>query len=199
VAGIDLDVLLLGVLAAALRGHRGRRPLENLEQRLLHPLAGDVARDRRVLALAGDLVDLVDVDDPPLAVTDVEVGRLQQAHEDILHVLTHVPRLGERGRVDDGEGDLEDTGQRLRQQRLADAGGAYKQDVGLLQLHVLHHAAVIHPAVVVVDGDGERLLRLLLADHVLVQDILDLARRRKGGVVGGGLLLLLLGEDLVTE
>ena len=29
----------------------------------MHPLAGDIAGDGRVLRLAGDLVDLVDVDD----------------------------------------------------------------------------------------------------------------------------------------
>ena len=63
VGGVDLDELLVGVLAPPLGRHRGGGALQDLQQRLLHALAGDVAGDRRVLALAGDLVDLVDVDD----------------------------------------------------------------------------------------------------------------------------------------
>jgi hypothetical protein len=62
------------MLAAALRGHAGRRPLDDLEERLLDAFTRDVAGDRRVVALAGDLVDLVDVDDAPLALLDVVVG-----------------------------------------------------------------------------------------------------------------------------
>src|SRR5437764_933473 len=55
---VDLDELLVGVLAAPLGRHRRRRPLQDLQQRLLHPFARHIPGDRRVLALAGDLVDL---------------------------------------------------------------------------------------------------------------------------------------------
>ena len=51
----------------------------------------------------------------------------------------------------------------------------------------------------VVDGDGEGLLGLLLPDHVLVEDVLDLLR---GGDLGdrfGDLALFVLGQDLVAE
>src|SRR5207237_1511656 len=67
VGGVDLDELLVGMLAATLGRHRSGRALEDLQQGLLHALAGDVTGDRRVLALAGDLVDLVDVDDAGLS------------------------------------------------------------------------------------------------------------------------------------
>jgi hypothetical protein len=70
--------------------------LEDLQQRLLHALAGDVAGDRRVVALARDLVDLVDVDDAPLGPLDVVVGGLQQLEDDVLDVLADVAGLGER-------------------------------------------------------------------------------------------------------
>ena len=103
VRGVDLDELLVGVLAAPLRRHRRGGALQDLEQRLLHALAGDVAGDRRVLALAGDLVDLVDVDDPGLGLLDVVVGGLDQLEEDVLDVLADVARLGEGGGIGDGE------------------------------------------------------------------------------------------------
>src|SRR5579884_174921 len=76
VGRVDLQELLLRVLAPPLGGHAGRRALDDLEQRLLDPLARHVARDRGVVALARDLVDLVDIDDPALALLDVVVGVL---------------------------------------------------------------------------------------------------------------------------
>ena len=136
VAGVDLDVFLVGVLAPALGRHVGDGALDDLQQRLLHPLAGDVAGDGRVVGLAGDLVDLVDVDDAGLGPGDV-AGGLDQPQQDVLDVLADVAGLGQRGGVGDREGHVEQLGQRLRQQRLAAAGRADQQDVALLQLDVV--------------------------------------------------------------
>ena len=175
---VDLQELLLRVLAAALGRHARGRALDDLEQRLLHAFARDVARDRRVVALARDLVDLVDVDDAALRALDVVVGVLQQRDDDVLDVLADVAGLGEVGRVGDRERHVEDARERLREQRLAGAGRPEQQDVRLLQLDVLVGLAgllVIDALVVVVHGDREDLLRALLADHVLVEDLLDLA------------------------
>ena len=66
VGGVDLEELLVGVLASALRGHVGDAALDDLQERLLHALAGDVAGDAGVIGLARNLVDLVDVDDAAL-------------------------------------------------------------------------------------------------------------------------------------
>ena len=132
VGGVDLQELLLRVLAAALGRHVADRALDDLEQRLLHALAGDVARDRRVVALARDLVDLVDVDDAALRLLDVVVGVLQQVDDDVLDVLADVARLGQVGGVRDRERDVQDARQRLREQRLAAARRAEQQDVRLL-------------------------------------------------------------------
>jgi hypothetical protein len=176
------------------------RALDDLEQRLLHALARHVARDRRVLALARDLVDLVDVDDPALRALDVVVRGLEQVQDDVLDVLADVARLGERGGVGDRERHVEDARERLREQRLAGAGRAEQQDVRLLQLDVADEGLALDPAVVVVHGDREDLLRALLADHVLVERFLDLARlgharRRRRRLV----LPVLLGDDVVAE
>ena len=108
VGRVDLQELLLRVLAAALGRHVGDGALDDLQQRLLHALAGDVAGDGGVLALAGDLVDLVDVDDAALGALDVVVGGLQQVDDDVLDVLADVAGLGERRGVGDGERHVED-------------------------------------------------------------------------------------------
>ena len=192
------------VLAAALRGHRRLGALEDLQQRLLHTLAGHVAGDRRVLALAGDLVDLVDVDDAGLGALDVVVGGLDQLEQNVLDVLTDVAGLGQRGGVGDRERDVEHLGQRLREVGLAAAGGAEHQDVGLGQLdglgaRVAHLLAGLDALVVVVDGDGQRPLGGVLADDVALEEIADLdglGQLVEFDVVGVGEFLF---DDLVAE
>ena len=72
-AGVDLDAVLVRVLTPPLGRHVGHGALQQFQQRLLHPLARHIAGDRGVLALAGDLVDLIDVDDPPLGLLHIHV------------------------------------------------------------------------------------------------------------------------------
>src|SRR5205085_1800071 len=85
--------LLLRMLASTLRRHRRDRALEDLQQRLLYTFARHVARDAWILRLPRDLVDLVDVDDASLALGDVEVACLEEADENVLHVLADLALL----------------------------------------------------------------------------------------------------------
>ncbi len=190
----------MGVLAASLRRDRGDRPLQDLEEGLLHPLPGDVPGDGGVLRLAADLVDLVDVDDPLLGPFHVVVGGLQQLEEDVLDVLTHIAGLGEGGGVGDGERHVQLAGQGLGEEGLAAAGGPDEDDVRLLQLDVVATALrAPNPLVVVVDGHRQLLLGQLLADHVVVEIGLDLGRLGQlgeGDLLRGGELLL---DDLVAQ
>ncbi len=177
VAGVHLDVLLLGVLAAPLGRHVGHGPFEHLQEGLLDALARDVAGDRDVVGGLADLVDLVDVDDAPLSGFEIEVGGVQQLQQDILDVLADVSRLGQSGCVADGEGDVEHAGHGAGQQGLAAAGGADQQDVRLIELDVgIRLLAVDQPLVMVVDCDRQDLLGAFLTDHVGIELLLDLAR-----------------------
>src|SRR5215213_2127043 len=74
---VNWEKLLVRMLAASLRWNVGDSPFKNLQKRLLHALAGHIARDRRVLILAANLVDLVDVNDALLRAFDVAVRCLQ--------------------------------------------------------------------------------------------------------------------------
>ena len=84
---VDREELLVRVLAPALGRHRRDGAFEDLQQRLLPP-SPETSRDRRVAP--GDLVDLVDVDDPGLGLLDVEVGCLDQLEQDVLDVFADV-------------------------------------------------------------------------------------------------------------
>ncbi len=97
-------------------------------------------------------------------------------------------------------GHVEDAGERLGQQRLADAGGPDEQDVGLVQLDVAVAARLrVDALVVVVHGNGQGALGAFLADDVLIEDVLDLLRQRYLGNAVGNLALLILRQDLVAE
>ncbi len=203
VGGVDLDELLVRMLAAALRRNRRDRALEDLEQGLLHALARHVARDRRVLGLAGDLVDLVDVDDAGLGALDVVVGGLDELQEDVLDIFTDVAGLGERRRIRHRERHVEALGEGLGEVGLAAAGRADEQDVGLGDLDIVddvgraERVAGADALVVVVDGHREGDLRRLLADDVLLEEREDLLRLREVEFARG--LFARFGETFLDD
>jgi len=127
---------------------------------------------------ARDLVDLVDVDDPALRAIQVEIGGLDEPQEDVLDVLADVAGLGEARRVRDGERHVEDPRERLREERLPAAGRADEQHVRLAELDVVDAMSGADALVVVVHRDGEDAFRLVLADDVLVEDLVDPPRAR---------------------
>src|SRR6185295_19069792 len=73
-------------------------------------------------------------------------------------------------------------------------------DVGFLNLDIgrasFDH---VHALVVLVDGNGETLLGFLLADHVVVEEFLDLDWLWQRRTPSGGFLLLIIGDDLVAD
>ena len=176
-------------------------PSRILSRACCTPSPRDVAGDGGVLVLAADLVDLVDVDDALLGAGHVAVGGLQKLENDVLDILAHVAGLSERGGVDDGEGHVEHLGQGVGQQSLAGAGGADQQDVGLGELNLAGARAIhLDALVVVVNRDGELLLGLVLADHVIVEEALDLSGLGEmAGGGGGSVAAAIVVEDGVAD
>ncbi|CKT23304.1 Uncharacterised protein [Mycobacterium tuberculosis] len=204
VGGVDLDELLMRVLTAPLRRNRRLSALQDFQQGLLNALTGDVASNRRVLTLAGDLVDLVDVDDAGLGAFDVVVGGLNKFEQDVLDVLADVTGLGQRGGVGDGKRHVKHRGQRLGQVGLATTGGSEHQDVRLGQLNGLTSGVTallpgLDPLVVVVHRHGQRAFGGILPDDVALEELPDLGRLGQlveFHIVGVGEFLF---DDLVTQ
>ena len=182
------------MLAAAGGRNACHRALKNLKQRLLNALARNVAGDGEVLGLAGDLVDLVHVDDAHLRAFNVTIGSIDELEQDVLHVLAHVAGLGKRGGVGDGKRHLENTRERLGEQGLTGTGGTEQQNVGLGELYLVHAvvelrahavvkgrhrgAALDHAAIVVVHGHRHGALGVLLTHNISRKLVIDLVRRR---------------------
>src|SRR3546814_1912824 len=78
------DLFLLRIFAAALRCDIRNRSFDDFQQRLLNAFAGNIASDRGAVALARDLIDLVDIDDALLRFFDVAVCGLQKFGDDAL-------------------------------------------------------------------------------------------------------------------
>jgi len=182
-----------------------RRTFQNLQQRLLDTFARDVTRDRRILALPGDLVDLVDVDNACLGTLDVKVGCLDQLEQNVLDVLADVARFGERRRISDRKRHVQLAGKCLREVGLAATGRAKQQNVRFGQFDFVASAdrgglaLILNAPVVVVDGHGEDLLGLDLTDDVIIEESSNLTRIRQ--VVEAELSRFgeFLFDDLVAE
>ena len=107
------------MLASPLRRHVGDSPFEHLQERLLHPFAGNVARDRDVLTRLADLVNLVDVDDSALSQFDVKICGAEQLQNQVLDVFADVTRFGQSRRVPNRERHVERLRKGLRHERLS--------------------------------------------------------------------------------
>ncbi len=136
VCGVDMDEFLLGMLASALRGNGCDSTFQNFKKRLLHALAGYVAGDRHILALAGYFVYFVKIDDAALRCFEVVIGCLDELEQNILDILANIAGFRQRGRVRDGERHVQDARQGLGQQGLAAAGRSDQEDIALGQLNL---------------------------------------------------------------
>ena len=90
---INLNHLLLRMLASTLRWHTCNCSLDNLKKGLLHPFTRNITCDRNVLAFLGNLVNFIHIDNPTLCALNVKVSSLQEFEEDVFHILTHITSL----------------------------------------------------------------------------------------------------------
>ena len=137
IGGVNLQKVLIRVLAPALGRHTGHRAFNQLKQSLLHALARHIAGDRRVVGLAGNFVDFVDVDNAALGALYIVIAVLQQLLNDVFHILADITCLGQRGGVGHDKRHIQHARQCLRQQSLAGAGRADQQNIAFRQLYVV--------------------------------------------------------------
>ena len=158
--------------------HRSLGALEDLQQRLLNAFAGNVARDRRVLALCVDLGDLVDVDDARLGALDVEVGGLDQLERMFSTSSPTYPASVSAVASATANGTLSIRAGFCARWVLA-APGRPKQDVRLRQRRVVARPSPTSAGTGSAWSGcrGDRgLLRLFLDDDVVVEERTDVAR-----------------------
>ena len=178
VARVNRHHLAARILTSAFCRHIADRAFDEFQKRLLNAFARNVARDRRIFALAGNLVDFIEIDNAALCALDVAVGRKQQLVDDVFHVFAHVTGFSQRRGVGNRKRNIERARERLSKQCLARTRGTNQQNVGLLQLNAFGRGLVLQALVVVVDRNGQHTLGTLLTDHVVVEMLIELLRRR---------------------
>ena len=170
--GIYLNHLLIWMLTTTLRGDVHDRSLEKLQKPLLDSFATDITSDRRVVTLTSDLIDLIDEDDPTLCGCDIIVGDLEEASEKALNILTYVTSLCQYRSINDSERDVKEASNGLCQKCLTRPCGAEHEDVTLLDLYAIRLGTWLSEAlVVVVYGDREIALGLILTDDIAVKEL----------------------------
>ncbi len=165
------------MLAASLRRHVHFRTFEQLQEPLLHPFATHVASDGRVIALACDLVDLVDEDNPNLSFGQIIVCRLKQARQNAFHIFTYVSRLRQNRGINNGERHIQHFGDGARQQGFPRSCIPYENDVALVNFWSILHRHSPDALVVVVHRYAQGALGRLLPDDVFIKVGFDLRWR----------------------
>ena len=151
VARIDLDIFLVGMLATTLRRHVHGGSLEQLQQSLLHAFTADIARNRRIVRLAGDFVDFVDENDAALRCLDIVVGHLQQSAQNRLDILADVACLGENRCIDNRKRHVEQSGDGAGDERFSRTRRTSHNDVRFFDFDIVLDG-LLQTFVVVIDG-----------------------------------------------
>ena len=143
IARVDFDKFLVGMFPPTVRREPADRPLDNLEECLLHAFSRDIPRQGHILGLGGEFVTLVDPDDRPLRPLHIIPRTVVGISNNVLHILANVASFGQSRRVRDGKGNIQHLRDGLGEQGLATAGRTNHQHVGLLNFHVSQFLEVI--------------------------------------------------------
>ena len=184
---VDFHHGLSRILAPALDRHGRNGAFDELEKSLLNTLARHVAGNGRVLALAGNLVNFVKIDDALLCTLNVAAGGLHKLGDDILNVFTNVARFRQGRCIRNGKRHIERTSERLSQKRLARTRRADQQHIGLLQLNLvfkrleLFVTQRIQTLVMIEYRHRQCPLSAFLTNYIIVEKLIELPRRRNLG------------------
>ena len=150
-----------------------RREKEAQERRAAEEEMGAAGVERLCTSSA---TVVMDEDDPTLCGSDVVVGYLQEACQQTLDILAYIPSLRQHGSIDDREGHLQQTSDRLSQQGLTRTRGTEEEDVTLLDLNTIDLRGGLHESlIVIVDSDREVALSFVLTDDIVIEELLDLS------------------------
>ena len=174
ISRIHMDVILVGMLTATLWRHIHHRTLQQLQESLLHTFTTHITGDGRVVALTGNLVDLVYEHDTTLCCLYIVVSHLEQTSQDTLHILTHITSLSKDSGIYNGKRHIEQFSDRTCQQRLTRTCRTHHDDITLLDFYTVFTVRLLQALVVVIDRYGKIAFRLILTNDIVVEISLDL-------------------------
>ena len=127
---------------------------------------------------------------------------MQKLEQQVLDIFTDIAGFSERGGVTDGERDIDGSCQGFREQGLASSGATDQQDVALVDFDFdLFLVGFDETLVVIVHGHRKSAFRLILTDHVVIEEFLDFSggRNRLKQLSFRGDAFFFLLEDVLAE
>src|SRR6185437_7438137 len=94
--------------------------------------------------------------------------------QDALDVFPYITGFGEYRGVYDGKRDIQQPGDRFREQGFTRTGLAYHNDVTLLDLDLVLHHLLLQTLIVIIDGHRQYLFGIVLTDNIFIQYPFDL-------------------------
>ena len=161
------------MLTSALRRHIHHRSFKQLQQSLLHSFAANITCNRRIIALTGNLVYLVDKNNTTFCSCYIIIGNLQQARQNALDILAYVTCLGKNSCIDNRERHIEQSGYRTCQQGFPRSGTTHHDNVALFYLYSIFILGLLQTLIMVVNRYRKVTFRLILSDDILVEICLN--------------------------
>ena len=178
IRSIDLNKLLMRMLAATLRRYIGDGAFQQFQQCLLNTFAGNIASYGSVLTFTGDLIKLIDIDNALFRTFHIKISCLQELKENILHVFTDISGLRQGSGICNCKRHIQHLGEGLGKQCFTAAGRTNQKDIGLLQFNIIF-MIVENALVMIVYRHRKDNLCLFLADNIIVQTFADIHRFRQ--------------------
>ena len=116
---IDLQHFLVRMLTTSLGRYIGFRTFEDFQQSLLNAFSGNIACNRRIFRLSGNLIDFIDIDNASFSLGNIKVRRLNQFEQAVFHIFPYIAGFSQTRRIGNSKGNVQKLGQRLCQQGLA--------------------------------------------------------------------------------
>ena len=113
VGGINVNKLLLRMLAATCWWNTCNRALKNLQKCLLNAFTRNITSNREVLGLTSNLINLIYVDNAYLSALNIAVSSGDEFKQDILDIFTNVTSFGKSCCVSNSKRNLKKTSKRL--------------------------------------------------------------------------------------
>ena len=178
VCGIDLKQFLMRMLSSSLRRNRSNRTLQDFQQCLLHTFTGHISGDRCILRFSCDLVDLININDTMLCFLDIIICCLNNLQQNILHVLADISRFRQCCRICDRKRYIQKLRQCLCEQCFTGTGRTKHQDITFLQFYIQIFSCK-DSLVMIVNSNRKCFFGLILSDHIIIQECLNLLRFQK--------------------
>ena len=188
-----MNVFLVRMLAASLWRNIYHCAFQQLEQALLYSLTAHIAGDRRIVALAGNLVYLVNKHDTFFCSSHIIVSHLEQTAQNAFHIFAHITSLGKYRSINNSERHIQQFGDCTGKKRLSRSGAAHHDDVALFDFHTSVVYFLLQTLIVIIHRHGKRALGTILSDDILIQILLDLYWLRH--LLQCELLVLLIVEN----